>query len=564
MSETPGRTGGDNRALRAARILAFVAKYRHIAAFSELASAHGNALAPQPGAAPDAEAFVRDLESLGPAFVKLGQALATRPDLLPPDVHRALGRMHDRVEPRLPYDVVRARIEDSLQVRLTKAFKDFDPDPLGSASLAQVHRARLRDGREVAVKVRRPGIEHVIATDLDILSRLARTADKVTQTGRRVHFADWLDEFHRSLLGELDYCAEARNLERFARHLAPYPGLYVPQPVWSLCAPAVVTMDLVHGRSVLALSGLLRTERDFCGLAADLLRAYLDQTYLHGEIHADPHPGNVLLAGDGRLAVIDLGMIVHVPPQRRERLLKFMLAALDGRGEDAASEAIGVAVRLESFDEVRYRREIGHLVGRYAVRQADDGLAEGSLLIEVVRISVACGLRPPAELGMLGRTLLNLQQVAHALAPQLDIEAVARPHLQRLMRQRLTRSLSLSGLAAESLELQGLLRDGPRKLQALLSLLADNRLQVSVAGLEESRLMEALQKIANRISTGAIASALIMASAIIMRIDTPYTLFGYPALALVLFLIACLLGLGLIVSALFGDRKAPSRRLPPP
>lgn len=563
MTAPPGRPAGDGRAMRAARILAFVAKYRHIAAFADLAAEHGTGLAPQAGPAPDAEAFVRDMESLGAAFVKLGQALATRPDLLPPDVHRALGRMHDRVEPQLPFEVVRERVEDSLQVRLTKAFKAFDPEPLGSASLAQVHRARLRDGREVAVKVRRPGIEQVIANDLDILSRLARTADKVTQAGRRVHFADWLDEFHRSLLGELDYCAEARNLERFGRHLAPYPRLYVPQPVWSLCAPAVVTMELVHGRSVLGLSGLLRTERDFSALAGDLLRAYLDQTYLHGEIHADPHPGNVLLASDGRLAVIDLGMIVHVPPQRRERLLKFMLAALDGRGEDAAGEAMAVAVRLEGFDEVRYRREIGHLVGRYSVRQADDGLAEGTLLIEVVRVSVACGLRPPAELGLLGRTLLNLQQVAHALAPELDIEAVARPHLQRLMRQRLARSLSLSGLAAESLELQGLLRDAPRKLQALLSLLADNRLQVSVAGLEESRLMEALQKIANRISTGAIAAALILASALIMRIDTPYRIFGYPALALVLFVLACLLGVGLVASAWSSDRKAPSRKSGP-
>lgn len=560
MSADNARANGDNRALRAARILAFVAKYRHIAVFSDLAAEHGGALSPHADGEPGAEAFVRDLESLGPAFVKLGQALATRPDLLPPDVHRALGRMHDRVDPQLPYEVVRARIEDSLQVRLTKAFKDFDPEPLGSASLAQVHRARLRDGREVAVKVRRPDIEHIIATDLDILSRLARTADKVTQTGRRVHFSDWLDEFHRSLLGELDYCAEARNLERFGRHLAPYRNLYVPQPVWSLCAPAVVTMDLVQGRSVLGLSGLLRTERDFSALAADLLRAYLDQTYLHGEIHADPHPGNVLLSDDGRLAIIDLGMIVHVPPQRRERLLKFMLAALDGRGEDAASEAMGVAVRLEGFDEVRYRREIGHLVGRYSAQQADDGMAEGTLLIETVRVSVACGLRPPAELGLLGRTLLNLQQVARALAPELNIESVARPHLQRLMRQRLTHSLSLSGLAAESLELQGLLRDGPRKLQSLLSLLADNRLQVSVAGLEESRLMEALHKIANRISTGAIAAALILASAMIMRIDTPYRLFGYPALALVLFLLACVLGLGLVVSALLSDRKAPTRK----
>ena len=215
-----------------------------------------------------------------------------------------------------------------------------------------------------------------------------------------------------------------------------------------------------------------------------------------------------------------------------------------------------MGTRLEDFDAERYEREIGQLVTRYASRSGAQTTSEGRLVLDVTLLGTACGLRTPPELSLLGKTLLNLDTACHLLAPDLDTKRVVEDQLQHVMRARLRKSLSSPNLASEMMEVQALLRDGPRKLSDILSLVAENRFQMRVTGLEESRLMENLQKIANRISTGIIVAALILASAMLMRMEGGPRLFGYPALAFVLFSIAAVLGLGIVASALLRDRKA--------
>ena len=287
------------------------------------------------------------------------------------------------------------------------------------------------------------------------------------------------------------------------------------------------------------------------------MRGYLDQMFVHGEIHADPHAGNMLVTEDGRLGLFDLGMIAHVPPKQRERLLKLLFGAVDGRGEEVAAEAIAMGTRLEDFEHERFQREIGQLVARYAAHAGSQSMSEGRLVIELVRISTACGLRTPPELSLLGKTLLNLEQVAFALEPHLDVKKIIEDHIQHVMRERMRQSFSPANVAGEMLEVQSLLRESPRKISDILSLLAENRLTVQLGGLDDSQLMENLQKIANRITAGVITAALILASAMLMRVDTAGArLFGYPALALVLFLIGTVLGLLLIWSAFRRDHRA--------
>ncbi|HEY0502254.1 MAG TPA: AarF/UbiB family protein [Lysobacter sp.] len=544
---------------RTGRILRFLMRYRGTGVFTGLDL---RASAPIAGEleAPDhrPEQFVDDLEALGPTFIKLGQALSTRPDLVPSPYLAALARTQSRVTP-VEWSAIRTQVENSLEKPIAETFDWFDPMPLGSASLAQVHRARLLDGRPVAVKVQRPGVCEEVRQDLAVLESIASGVDHTTGLGQRVRFSDWVHEFRKALVGELDYCLEAANLERFSEHLASYPDLLIPRPVWPLTRTRVLVMDLVNGDPLDGHVQLRLPAPSLERLCESLLRGYLDQMFVHGEIHADPHPGNLLITDDGRLAVIDLGMVVHVPPRQRTRLLKLMFSAVEGRGDDAADEVIALGTRLETFDEERYLRESGQLIARYAAHAGLQDHSEGRLMLDLTRIGAMCGLRTPPELSLLGRTLLHLEGVCRMLAPQLNVQRVIQDQMPQMIGAQMRRSLSMPALAVEAVELQGLVQDAPRKLSSVLSLLAENRLQVRITGLQESRLMENLQKIANRIAAGVVVAALILASAMLLRGAGPGAPNRYEWLALVLFLVATALGLALVVSALLRDRKARPR-----
>ncbi len=547
---TPSLVKGMNRR---SQILRLLLRYRHSGVFSGM-NLDARAMHDLPPEG-NPEQFVTDLESLGPTFVKLGQMLSTRPDMVPVEFATALERMQEKVAP-IPVERIASIIERELGAPVSKLFASFDPVPLGCASIAQVHRAQLHDGREVAVKVQKPEVAAQLRSDLDVLRSFALAADHLTQVGRRVRLRDWLNEFAKTLMQELDYQAEAENLQRFGQHLKPFKPLWVPQPVWDYCSHRVLTMELAHGVRVDMIPDVRRTEQPMAPLAAALIRGYVDQIFVHGEIHADPHPGNLRVTPEGRLAIFDLGMVAHMPPRLRERLLKLLFAAVDGRGEEVADEIIGISTRLESFDEERYLRETGQMIARYA---ANTSYSEGRVVLDLVRIATASGLRTPPELSLLGKALLNLETVCRLLSPDLDTRRIVEKQLQHVMRARLKKSLSAANLASEAMEMQQLLREGPRKMSDILALLAENRLQMKVTGLEESRLMENLQKIANRVSAGIVTAALILAAAMMMKVDTGWHLFGYPAIAFTLMFIGVALGLGIILSALIFDRRARSK-----
>lgn len=534
-----------SEAARLAAITAFLVKHRASPVFRP-----GRPGEPQPTGA---EEFVTDLESLGPSFVKIGQTLSTRPDLVPPEYQEELARLQDEVQP-VPLADIEAQIEAELGAKPGKLFASFDPQPLGTASLAQVHAATLKSGRRVAVKVQRPDISSQIETDLATLKRLVQSLGVVGIAPERYGFREWLEEFRVSLMAELDYRLEAENLVTFRERLEKYPRILVPAPIWDYTTGKVLTMELAQGIRVTDIPDVMRTEVDLEPLAGELGRAYLDQVFVHGLIHADPHPGNMMLTPEHDLVLLDLGMVAHVPPRLRDQLLKLVLATVEGRGEQSAETLIHMSTRLEEFDEPRFTREIGRMVSRFSSSETG-AESEGDFLLAMIKVGMDCGLKPPAELTLLAKTLLNLESVMLALDRSVSMKNLLRGHMESLFSARLKSSLDLGRMATDALDLQELLRDAPPRLSVLLRTLADNRFKVHVAGLEEARLIEGIQKVANRITAGVIAAAMIIGAAMLMRIQTQHTLFGYPALALVLFVLAAALGASLIVASLMSDRR---------
>lgn len=549
---TLGESG--NTLTRTSKVLRFAMKYRHLGTPVEPGSE-----VPEPTDGHDPAAFVRDLKELGPAFVKIGQSLSTRADLLPPSYLAALEQLQDDVGP-VPFEEIRELIEAELGTRISKAFVRFDPEPLATASLAQVHCALLRDDREVVVKVQRPGIAEAIAADMKILAGLAGAADRWTEQGRRVHFATWLQEVGETLAEELDYCLEAENLQLFREQLAEFEGILVPVHVPDLSSRRVLTMERVHGSKVSQAIEFRRMEQPLGELAEEVLHAYLEQIFMNGLVHADPHPGNVLLTRDNRIGLIDLGMVVRLNPRMRDGLLKLLFAAVEGDGDQVATQCIEIGERLELYDDNQWRRRCGRLIGRYAGASSRSE-PEGQLLMELTRVSIECGLRPPPEIALLGKTLLNLDSVARLLDPDIDVRGIVRTRMRKILPSRLMSMLSPSNAAEQAYEMAELLRDVPRHARTLLNTLAENRFSVRVSGLEESRLLENLQKIANRISAGVVTAAMIIGAALVLRIEAGPTVLGYPALALVLFLGAIVLGAVLVISALRSDRTPSKYRV---
>ena len=511
-----------------------------------------------PEDAAKADDLAADLERMGPTYVKLGQLLSTRADLLPPPYLEALTRLQDKVEP-FSFAEVEQIVAAELGVRLSKAFAHFDATPIASASLGQVHRAELRDGRAVVVKVQRPDIREIIVGDLDALGQLAEFLDMHTEMGRRYDFAQMLNELRKSLLRELDYREEATNLLTLGEAMREFEQIIVPRPVADYTTSRVLTMDYVRGKKITTLSPLARLELNGAELAEQLFRAYLQQMLVDGFFHADPHPGNVFLTDDKRIALLDVGMVGRLTGAFQDQMLRLLLAISEGRGHEAAEVTIRMGTAKENFAEDEFRHEIGDLVVRHTSANLQQ-IDAGQVVLEIQRISAEHDFRLPPEFTMIAKTLLNLDQVVFTLAPAFDPNATIRRYATEMMQQRLLKSLAPGNIMTNLIEVKEFVEKFPGRINKILDAVGNNELLIRVDAIDEKILLEGLQKVANRITLGLIIAAMIVGAAMLMRVETTFKLFGYPGFAMIFFLLAALAAIYLGFIIIFSDKKAKDEK----
>jgi len=500
-----------------------------------------------------AEDLAKDLERLGPTFIKLGQLLSTRADLLPGPHLEALSRLQDQIEP-FPYEEVERIVSGELGVRISKAFAEFDPVPLAAASLSQVHRASMRDGREVVVKVQRPDIRDLIVGDLEALGEMAHFLDQHTELGKRYEFDNMLVNLRKSLLRELDFTIEANNLHTIGENLAEFENIVIPEPIDDFITTRVLTMEYISGKKITALNPLRLLELDRSLLADELFHAYLKQFLIDGLFHADPHPGNVFLTDDNRIALLDLGMVGRVSRNFQDSFLKLLLGISEGRGEMASEAAMRMGEPKEGFDRPSFERRISELV----IDNSDAVLSRNNaarVTLDITRIAADCWFRLPPEFTMIAKALLNLDRVVYALDPNFDPNIIIRESANEILQRNILKSIAPNNLLSGVVDLKEFAEKLPTRVNRILDAAGNNELRFKVDAIDEKIVLEGLQKVANRITLGLVVAALIVGAAMLMRVETSFRIFGYPGLAMIFFLLAAAAGLVLMFSILFYDEK---------
>ncbi|HEY0242099.1 MAG TPA: AarF/UbiB family protein [Gemmatimonadaceae bacterium] len=538
-----------------------------------------------------AVAFRERLVELGPAYIKLGQILSTRPDLIPPSYVKELEHLQDSV-PTMAFADVERTIEEELGARINKLFESFEETPLGSASLGQVHAAKLRDGRDVVVKVQRPGIREILAEDIEYFHELASFLAAHTSAGDRVDVIGVVQQVERALVDELDYRSEARNAASFRRSLTGFPHILIPRVIDAYTTHRVLTTQRVRGIKISEIPPITRIDYDFAPLAEEFARAYLHQITATGHFHADPHPGNIFVVLPGRenpltpseaaaldrrvevrkaatplvkseseamreavdvadpddpkLAMIDFGMTAHLTESMRNAVIRLFLAMAENQGDAAAEVLIEIGEHGSSFDRTAYTREVAGVVAKHANETVGDTPA-GLVLYQMISIGYSAGLKLPAELTLLAKALFNLDAVTRSLDPSFNPSETMRDYATNIANERARRDLSPRRLFQMVTATSDLVNALPRRLDTITERMSRNDFAFRVDTPQLPMLLKGMEKIANRIFVGLVLAGLLIASSTLLQY--------WRRLGLVCIVIAAGLGLWMVVTVLINDRR---------
>jgi ubiquinone biosynthesis protein len=492
------------------------------------------------------------VEELGPTFIKLAQVLSTRPDLIPVEFAQELTKLQDQV-PAFPFEQANQIIEEELKAPLAEKFPHFEKVPLAAASIAQVHRARLADGREVVVKIQRPGIARLIEVDVEILYHLATLMERhIAELGIQ-RPTGIVEEFARTLEKEIDFTVEANHLERFARQFRETPGVYIPQVHRPLSTRRVLTMEYIQGVKVSDLAGLEAAGHDRKLLAARGAEIILEQILRFGFFHADPHPGNVFILPGNLICYLDFGMMGSVDRQSREDFADLIFAYL-GRDEKKVAH---VLLRVMEYDEEPNRRALEKDLADFLEGALYPPLKKApiaSLLKVLLELIHRHRLRIPADIFLMIKALATTEAVGYNLDPDFDLAGKTEPFIRRIVLERLNPRRLLEEFFRSGEDLIQLLREIPGETRDILHQFRQGKVKIGFEhrGLENFAFH--LDRASNRIAFSLVIAALIVGSSIIIQTRIGPYLFGFSMLGLFGFLVAGILGLWLLISILRSGR----------
>ena len=491
------------------------------------------------------------LEDLGPTFVKFGQALSTRADLLPPDFITEFSKLQDDV-PALPTGVAEATIAAELGRPVEEVFAAFDPVPIAAASIAQVHRATLASGERAAVKVRRPGIGPVIEGDLAILGQLARLAERYLADADLLQPTRLVREFARAIRREQDLLREGRTIDRFRQNFAGDETVFVPRVHWDCTTPAVLTMEFVDGVKVsdLAAAG---DGYDRAVVARRGVTAVLAQVLTHGLFHADPHPANIFVLPGNVICFLDFGTVGRLDPRMRDRLTSAVHAVVREKADRLADAVLDIAEPTDEIDRQELRRDVAEIVDSYAGVTLND-LALGEVFRDAASVMARHRLRFPPDLMLLAKSLVTIVGVGRQLDPSFQLLEHAKPMLEKVLRDRLSPAGVAAQIGEAGRDMAEALQAIPRDVREILRKARRDRLQIQFVHRNLDFFVQEMDRASNRLSFAIVIAALVIGSSLIFRWGTGPTLFGYPALGLTGFLTAAVLGIWLVIGILRSGR----------
>ena len=485
-------------------------------------------------------------EELGPTYIKLGQVLSTRPDLVPVDFANELAKLQDEVSP-FPFPDVKAAVEAEFGAPAEELFDELEEQPLASASIGQVHKACLKDGEAVAVKFQRPGIQKVIEVDLEIMLHLATLAERHIKEFEIHRPVKIVEEFARTLEKEIDYRIEATHMERIARQFLDIPHVYIPVVFREFTTSRVLTTELIDGIKISKIQKLEAAGLDKKVLADRLVGLVLKQAFDHGFFHADPHPGNIFVLADNVICLVDFGMMGLVDRATREEFVDLIDSVVHQQEVKTAQVLLNLTDWDEQPDIRALEREVADFMGRHLYKPLKD-MEIGKLLQDLIELTIRFRLRIPPDIFLMIKALSAVESVGRTLDPEFDLIAHATPFIKRVKLERFAPLRISSDVFDMMSRLLQFLQQFPKDLMDLAGMIREQRLsfQLEHKGLET--ILATQDQTSNRMSFAIIIAALIIGSALIVISEIPPLVFGISLIGIIGYLVAAIMGMWLLVA----------------